>query len=172
MVELPTLLAGVSVTVVLLACSAFFSSSEIAVFSLPDEWIAERADAGDPRAAVLESLRGDPHRLLVTILVGNNVVNVAVSSVVTLLLTSSLPGGIAVAVATVLVSTVVLVFGEIVPKAYGLGNRETWGLRVAGPIRLVERALSPLVTAFDVVTRSIAEAIGGSRDIERLVAEK
>lgn len=172
MVELQLLVGGVAATVVLLVFSAFFSSSEIAIFSLTPEWIGERSNAGDESARVLESLRADPHRLLVTILVGNNVVNVAVSSIVTLLLASYLPGGVAVTAATVLVSAVVLVFGEIVPKAYGLGNKEEWALRVAVPIRLVERTLSPLVTVFDVVTRRMADAIGGSGEIELLVVDE
>ncbi|WP_435128430.1 DUF21 domain-containing protein [Halobaculum sp. D14] len=172
MPELIVVAAGVTATVLLPACSAFFSSAEIAMFSLTPEWIRDRAASGDGRAERLELLRSDPHRLLVTILVGNNVVNAAVSSIVTALLVSSLPNGLAVAVATVVVSAIVLVFGEIVPKAYGLGNKETWALTATDPIRYVERGLSPVVSVFDAVTRWLAAHVGGNGEIERLVLDE
>ncbi|MDB2280250.1 DUF21 domain-containing protein, partial [Halorubrum ezzemoulense] len=145
---------GVAAVIVLLGFSAFFSSSETAIFSLPAEWFERQADAGDPRGAVLKGLHDDPHRLLVTLLVGNNVVNIAISSVVTVLIASYLPAGPAIVVTTLCTSVLVLVlvFGEIVPNAFGLGNAETWSLRVASPVRLVERVLSPLITLFDGVT--------------------
>jgi Mg2+/Co2+ transporter CorB len=157
---------GVVAIVVLVSLSAFFSSSETAIFTLPDGWEAA-TERDDRRADTLRSLRSNPHRLLVTVLVGNNVVNVAIASVTTALLIDALPAGIAVSAATVLASVVVLVFGEIVPKSYGLGHAREWALTVAGPIRLVERLLSPLVTAFDRLTRRIGGLIGGEGDVER-----
>ncbi|MFC4449039.1 DUF21 domain-containing protein [Halorussus aquaticus] len=160
-----TALAAVAV-VVLLALSAFFSSSETAIFSLSVDWVAERAAGGDRHAVLLQKLRDDPHRLLVTLLVGNNLVNVAISSVVTVLLVDAFPPGIAVTVATLVVTSIVLIFGEIIPKSYGLGNAEAWALDIAGPITLVQRVLSPLVTLFDGVTRGASRRLGGDADIE------
>ena len=61
---------------VLLCVSAFFSASEIAIFSLERHRVTALWDGSDKRGAVLGRLREDPHRLLVTILVGNNVVNI------------------------------------------------------------------------------------------------
>lgn len=160
-----TLALGSVSVVVLLAISAFFSSSEIALFSLPADWI-DQTEAGDDRVATLSRLRDDPHRLLVTLLVGNNVVNVAISSIVTVLLARVLSGGVAVAAATVLASSLVLVCGEIVPKSYGLGNAQRWSLRVARPLALVEKFLYPLVAVFDAFTRRIGSALGGDAHIE------
>lgn len=162
----PLIAAGVVATIALLACSAFFSSSETAIFSLPESWAAVPGD-GDDRERVLTSLREDPHRLLVTLLVGNNVVNVAISSIITVLVARSLDPGPAVLAATVVTSTLVLVFGEIVPKAYGLGNATEWSLTVAPVVALVEKLLSPLISLFDWVTRGITELIEGESDIER-----
>lgn len=176
---LPTELLGVVAILGLLAASAFFSSSETAIFSLPASSRpgATGDDAGpdtgahrgadDARSSVLASLRNDPHRLLVTILVGNTVVNVALSSVVTVLVAARFDSGAAIAVTTIVASLLVLVFGEIVPKAYGLGNAEVWSLRVARPIRLLERVGSPLISLFDGVTRRIAGLLGGELAIER-----
>jgi Mg2+/Co2+ transporter CorB len=184
----------VAVLVVLVGCSAFFSSSESAIFSLPAaSGDGEAEDAGDgvgagggepspsgdgdaggsdDRAgATLADLRADPHRLLVTLLVGNNVVNVAISSIVTLLVARYLEPGLSVAVATTLAATLVLVFGEIVPKSYGLGHARTWSLRVARPIAVVERLLGPVVSVFDAVTRVLTRFVGGDADIEEPYTE-
>jgi Mg2+/Co2+ transporter CorB len=167
--------------VALVVCSAFFSSSESAIFSLPAGATAapdgadagtggETSDASDSAgsasAATLADLRADPHRLLVTLLVGNNLVNVAISSIVTLLVARYFEPGPSVAIATALAATLVLVFGEIVPKSYGLGNAGTWSLRVARPIAALEFLLSPLVFVFDVVTRRLTALVGGDADIE------
>jgi len=159
----------------LVVCSAFFSSSESAIFSLPTEPTAEEfgdaSTASSASAATLADLRADPHRLLVTLLVGNNLVNVAISSIVMLLVARYFDPGAAVAVATAVAATLVLVFGEIVPKSYGLGHAATWSLRVARPIAAVELALSPLVFVFDAVTRRLTTVVGGDADIEETYTE-
>lgn len=151
----------------LLSLSAFFSSSETAVFSLSREWVEGQATTGDPRADVLKGLHDDPHRLLVTLLVGNNVVNVAISSIMTVLVASYLRPGPAVVATTVITSFLVLIFGEIVPKAFGLANAKDWALTVASPVRLVERTLSPLITLFDGLTRRMNAIIDVDGDIEK-----
>jgi len=161
----PTLaVTGLAVTAVLLVCSAFFSSSETAIFSLSSETVAATTGGG---SRDLKELFADPHRLLVTLLVGNNVVNIAISSVLTVVVVSYLPTGIAVVATTLLTSTVVLVFGEIVPKSYGLANAQRWALRVAPVVRGVERALSPVITLFDWVTGRMTDWVNGESSIER-----
>ena len=150
---------------VLLAVSAFFSSTEIALFSLSDDRIAELA--GRKGGEDLSDLRADPHKLLVTILVGNNVVNIAVSSILTVLLVAYLPPQLAVVGTTLAATSLVLVCGEILPKSWGLANAESWALRVAKPMRYVGLVLWPLVVVFDTLTRGVSSATGGSPDIER-----
>lgn len=172
MVSFSVMVGGVVVVALLVVLSAFFSSSESAIFTLSEEWVDEQNAEDDGRVETLRHLRSDPHRLLVTILVGNNVVNVAIASITTVLLTEFLPTGSAVTLATVLASFVVLVFGEIVPKSYGLGHAQSWALRVARPITVVERVLSPLVVVFDLVTRRLNTVIGGDRDIETQYVEE
>jgi len=156
---------GAGVILVLLAFSAFFSSSEIAIFSVERYRVGVLAEGGG-NGAVLEALRSDPHRLLVTILVGNNVVNIAMSSVATAILVATFPAGVAVTVSTVLLTVVVLVFGEIVPKSYGVANTESWALRTAPTIRRFQRLAGPVVTGFDFVTRRLSTVVGGEPAIE------
>lgn len=152
---------------VLITLSAFFSSSESAIFSLSEDSLSESGDTESRSMTTLAELRADPHRLLVTILVGNNVVNVAIASLTTVLVLEYLPTGSGVTLATVLASFVVLVFGEIVPKSYGLGHANQWALRVARPISIVERILYPLVVVFDFVTRSLNRRLDGDTNIEK-----
>lgn len=161
-----TLVAIVAI-LALLAVSAFFSSSEIAIFSLPADWVAQQAASGDSRALVLEELTDDPHRLLVTLLVGNNVVNIAISSITTVVVASYLQPGLAIVVTTGITSLLILVFGEIVPKTYGLGNARRWSLTVATPVRLTGRVLSPLITVLDALTGWLTRYISGETGIER-----
>jgi len=167
MVSVSPLLGTGLIVVALLALSAFFSSSEIAVFSLPPEWFETAGETAGNRGATLARLREDPHRLLVTLLVGNNVVNVALSSVVTAVLVAELPSSLAIPAATVGVSAVLLLFGEILPKAYGLGNAESVALRAALPIRIVGTVLFPVVIVFDLITRGVSDATVAEEDIER-----
>ena len=166
MADMPLLLAGLAATLVLLACSAFFSSAETAMFSLPSEWIDSETAAGSDVGSLAE-LRSDPHRLLVTLLVGNNVVNVAIASVLTVVIGSLLPPGPAILVTTAVASVAVLLFGEIVPKSYGLGNAKRWAVTTAPAVALVERLLWPAIVSFDWLTRRVAVRLGAEPEIER-----
>jgi len=158
---------GVLAISLLMFLSAFFSSSEIAMFSLERHRIDSLAEGDGGRAEVLKRLRDDPHRLLVTILVGNNVVNIAMSSIATVLFVIYLPRGQAVTAATITISLIVLVFGESAPKSYAVENAESWSLRIANPLRAFQYLIYPLVVFFDYVTRAVNKLTGGTPEIER-----
>jgi Mg2+/Co2+ transporter CorB len=167
MVSPSLLLVGLLTVLVLLACSAFFSSSEIALFSLQPAWIEERARSGEHGAVTVAELRSNPHRLLVTLLVGNTIVNIAISSIVTALLVGVVPAGPAVVLATLATTLLILIFGEIVPKAFGLGNAETWTVTVAGAHRYVEGLLSPWTTVMETVTTALSRPLQADEEIEK-----
>ncbi|MBP2250416.1 CBS domain containing-hemolysin-like protein [Halarchaeum solikamskense] len=162
MVEATFLALAGALCLFFLVCSAFFSSAEIAAFSLQWHRIQSLAAGGDPRAGALRDLREDPNRLLVTILVGNNVVNVAFSTVIATLTVALLPPGPAIVAATVVTSVLVLLFGEVAPKAYGVAHAESWALAVARPVAVLERALSPVVWAFDVASDALTSLLGAT----------
>ena len=157
---------GLVVLVVLLGLSGFFSSSEIAMFSLARHRIEKLVEDGDPRARIVKALKDDPHRLLVTILVGNNIVNIAMSSIATGLLVYYVDQGQAVAIATFAVTAVVLLFGESAPKSYAVENTESWALTIARPLKYAEYALLPLILLFDYLTRIVNKVTGGRSAIE------
>ncbi len=157
---------AVVVLVLLLGLSAFFSSSEIAMFSLAKHRLDGLVEAGKPGAKTAASLKENPHRLLITILVGNNLVNIAMSSIATGILAFYLTQGQAVAIATFGITALVLLFGESAPKSYAVENSESWSLRIAKPLRYSEYVLLPLVITFDYLTRVVNQVTGGRSAIE------
>jgi len=157
---------GVIGIAVLIALSGFFSSSEIAFFSLPQHRVDSMVDEGIKNASVVEGLKSDPHRLLVTILVGNNIANIAMSSIATALFGLYLTQGQAVFAATFGITAIVLLFGESAPKSYAVENTESWALRTARPLKVSEYLLFPLILVFDRLTRIINSLTGSSSTIE------
>jgi len=151
----------------LVALSGFFSSSEIAMFSLPPHRVDALVSDEIPGAETLKHLKDDPHRLLVTILVGNNIVNIAMSSIATgLLATYFLSQGQAVLASTFGITALVLLFGESAPKSYAVEHTESWALRIARPLQYAEYVLMPLVITFDYLTRQVNRLTGGQSSIE------
>ncbi|WP_435334224.1 hemolysin family protein [Haloarchaeobius sp. TZWWS8] len=157
---------GVLTIAVLIGLSAFFSSSEIAMFSLAKHRIDSLVEDGAPAAETVAELKNDPHRLLVTILVGNNLVNIAMSSIATGLFAMYLDQGQAVAAATFGITALVLLFGESAPKSYAVENTESWALRIARPLKVSEYVLLPLIVLFDYLTRIVNKVTGGRSAIE------
>ena len=164
--ESAVLVGGVVTILVLILLSAFFSSSEIAMFSLPAHRTEALVEDGVPGARTLETLKADPHRLLVTILVGNNLVNIAMSSIATGLLGFYFSRGQAVLAATFGITAIVLLFGESAPKSYAVENTESWALRIARPLKFSEKVLLPLIFLFDYLTRIVNKITGGRSAIE------
>ncbi|WP_254864402.1 hemolysin family protein [Halovivax gelatinilyticus] len=157
---------GTLVVAVLILLSGFFSSSEIAMFSLPKhrvEGMVEEEVAGADR---VKALKDDPHRLLVTILVGNNIVNIAMSSIATAVLSIYFGGLVGVLLATLGITAIVLLFGESAPKSYAVENTESWALRIAKPLKATEYLLYPLVITFDYLTRLVNKVTGSTEAIE------
>ena len=157
---------GILAIVVLIGLSAFFSSSEIAMFSLPQHRVDSLVDDGVTGAKTIRDLKANPHRLLVTILVGNNIVNVAMTSIATALFAVYLSRGQSVIATTFGITTLVLIFGESAPKSYAVENTESWALRIARPLKFSEYALYPVVVLFDYITRGINRLTGGEAALE------
>ena len=157
---------GAVVIVALIGLSAFFSSSEIAMFSLAKHRVDSMVEDGVPGAGTVSRLKSNPHRLLITILVGNNIVNIAMSSIATAIVGIYFDAGTAVLVSTFGITTLVLLFGESAPKSYAVENTESWALRIARPLKYSEYLLLPLVVVFDRLTRIINEVTGGRSAIE------
>jgi CBS domain containing-hemolysin-like protein len=159
-------LVGVGMILLLLVGSGFFSSSEIALFSLPAHQVDAMVEQGLRGARAVKSLKEDPHRLLVTILVGNNMVNITMSSVSTTIVGIYFDAGTAVIVSSLGITSMVLIFGESAPKSYAVENTELHARRVARGLKVVEKVLWPLITLFYYLTGVVNRLTGGSPSIE------
>jgi len=157
---------GLGLILLLLMGSGFFSSSEIALFSLPNHQIDAMIDEGLRGARAVKSLKEDPHRLLVTILVGNNMVNITMSSISTTIVGFYFDAGPAVIVSSLGITSMVLVFGESAPKSYAVENTELHARRVARGLKVVEKVLWPLIILFYYLTGAVNRITGGSPSIE------
>lgn len=127
-----------------LGLSAFFSGAEIAFFSITEARLKALADEGHKGAKLGLKLRSNPQRLLSTILIGNNFVNMAAASLVTLI-AIRLFGSEAVAVAIGFLTFMVLLFGEIVPKTLCAKHAETAVKILAYPIYWLEKLFFPFL---------------------------
>ncbi|WP_254820899.1 hemolysin family protein [Haloglomus halophilum] len=157
---------GIGLILLLLLGSGFFSSSEIAMFSLPAHQIDAMVDQGLRGARAVKSLKEDPHRLLVTILVGNNMVNITMSSISTTIVGFYFDAGTAVVVSSLGITSMVLIFGESAPKSYAVENTEVHARRVARGLKVVEKVLWPLITLFYYLTGLVNRITGGNPSIE------
>ncbi|RQG94419.1 hemolysin family protein [Natrarchaeobius chitinivorans] len=157
---------GVVAVAVLIALSGFFSSSEIAMFNLPKHRLEGMVEEGIEGSELVKELKDDPHRLLVTILVGNNIVNIAMSSIATAVLSIHFGGLLGVILATFGITAIVLLFGESVPKSYAVENTESWAIRISKPLKGTEYLLFPLIVLFDYLTRQVNKLTGSTGAIE------
>lgn len=160
------------VVIALLACSAFFSGTETAYMSVSKTRLKSLADEGNARAKrALENTK-DFDRLLTTVLVGNNIVNTASSTITTALLTEILGPTDGVIVATVLMITVLLICGEITPKTIAKRRPDSVAMRFAGAIHWVLVILAPITWVFLKVTNGISRAAGSKAEKEPTMTEK
>lgn len=133
------------ITVVVLLClSAYFSSAETALTTVNRMRVRTLAEAGDKRAVTLTKIIENPGRMLSTILVGNNIVNLSASSLMTTL-TIDLFGNKAVGLATGILTLLILVFGEITPKTVSTLSAEKIALSYAGSIHVLMTVMRPVI---------------------------
>ena len=136
-------ISSILIIVLLLLCSAYFSATETAFSSLNKTRLRALAEKGSQRAAQTLRLSEDYDRLLSTILVGNNVVNLAASSISTLLFLGLLPD-IGATVSTIVITVVVLIFGEISPKSLAKENPEKFAMLSTPVIRVLIWVMTPV----------------------------
>lgn len=144
---------------ILLALSAFFSASESAFLSSSRLHLRYLRERGDKRAARSERILKDKSRFLNAILIGNNVVNIALSSIATALAVS-IAGTAGVGIATAAASVAILIFGEIIPKATALSSPERFTLRLSRPLSMALALLYPAALAFSLLSRALERLIG------------
>ncbi len=145
--------------VLLLVMSAFFSGSETALTAASRGKLKSRADAGEAGAVRALKITEDNERLIGSVLLGNNLVNILAASLATALFTRVF-GESGVALATLVMTLLVLIFSEVLPKTYAITNAERAAALVSAPIGLVVRVFAPVVGAVRWLVRGILYLFG------------
>jgi len=143
----------------LLCLSAFFSASETALMSLSKIRLIHMLEEKVRGASVINLLRENPSKLLGTILVGNNLVNISASSIATVLAIKYF-GDVGVGIATGITTVLVLVFAEITPKSLAAQKSEKISLMVAKPIFIFTTVLAPIVFVFTQIASLFLRLLG------------
>ena len=153
----------IGLLIVLLLGSGFFSASETSLMSLSKIRIRYMEEEGVKGAKLVSSLIEKSSDLLSSILVGNNVVNIAATSVSTSLFISIFGDG-GVAIATAVMTVLVLIFGEITPKTIAANSPEKIAVIVSKPISIIMKITKPIVWVFNLLTGIIFKIMGIEND--------
>ena len=150
--------------VVLIGMSAFFSGSETAVTAASKARMLQLEKLGDRRAGIVGRLIFERERLIGALLLGNNVANI-LSSALTTSVFLTLFGQAGVAYATIIMTALVLIFAEILPKTIAISAPDRWALNAAPSVRLVVAVFSPVVNTVQWIVRGVLR-LAGWRDTD------
>ncbi len=147
----------------LLLLSAFFSGSETALTAASRARMHALEKAGDTRARLVNRLIQAQERLIGAILLGNNLVNILASVLATSVFLA-LFGQVGVAVATLIMTALVVIFSEVLPKTYAISHPDRTALTVAPILRPIVLLFAPVAKAVQIMVRTILRALGAKID--------
>ena len=145
---------------VLILCSGFFSGSETALMALNKLKLRHQLMEGRKGAKILDKVLSRPDSLIGTILLGNNLVNVASSALATSLAISIWGPDLGILYATIIMTLVLLIFAEVTPKTFSAYHSEGVSYFVARPLALLMVALKPLVVFITFFSNGILKTLG------------
>ncbi len=144
---------------VLLMLSAFFSGSETALTASNQSRMHALEKQGNKRAAMVNQIKSHKDKMIGALLLGNNLVNIAASALATSLLISFF-GDTGVVYATIVMTIVVLVFSEVLPKTYAIHHSDNLAMCLAWPLRYLIAFLSPITSLIAIMVRFILKMFG------------
>ena len=147
---------------VLILLSGFFSGAEIALFSISLPKVKSLVKKKVKNSRSLLKLKENPESLIITILIGNNIVNISSSAIATATATNYF-GSIGIGIAIGIMTFLILVFGEIFPKNYAFQNAEKISLASANTLLFLRAFLSPLIIFFVFITKITMNMAGSKR---------
>lgn len=155
----------------LVGCSAFFSSSETALISLSKIRLRGMVEDNVKNAKTISNLLDNPNKLLGAILIGNNVVNIGASALATSI-AIDLYGSNGTLIATISMTLLILIFGEVTPKSLAAQYSEQTSIKVAKPLFLLTIILKPVVLILTFLTNGLVRLLGGTKTgIQPLITE-
>ena len=156
--------------VILVLLSGFFSGIEAALMSVSNVKVRQLYDKKKRGSKSLKELKDKPHQLIITLLIGNNLVNIGASAIATSIAIKEF-GSVGVGVATGAMTLIVLIFGEICPKGIAINNAEKLSLKFASLILFLRKILRPLVVILDFLTKRMISIFSKNKRDEPLVTE-
>src|ERR1700756_5085968 len=147
------------IVIALLGVSAFFAASETALTGVSRGSMLRLAKQGNRDAAIVFELVANRDRLIGALLLGNNIANIGASALATGILTAWF-GEVGVLYATAVMTAVVVIFAEVLPKTIAINAPDRFALSVGRPVRLTVTVLGPLLTVVEVVVRVLMRALG------------
>lgn len=141
------------VLLMLIYLSSFFSASETALTTVNRHRLRSLAENGNRKAALVLEMLEEQGKMLTTILIGNNIVNLSASALATVL-ANKIGGSLAVGIGTGLLTLVILIFGEISPKTIATIRAERLALKNVSVIRFLMTALTPLIFIVNLFSRA------------------
>ncbi|MDH5363691.1 MAG: hemolysin family protein [Dehalococcoidia bacterium] len=154
-----------------LALSAFFSSAEAAFISLPKLRIRYLVESGVKGARQLAKAADRPERFLATVLLGNNLVNVAAATLGAIMAVAVFGFPWGPIIATVGVTALILVFGEVIPKTLAVHRAQRLSLLYINPVRIIEWCLYPFVLVLDRIGLGFIKMVTEPDAGRKLVSE-
>lgn len=151
----PSAAIQIIVLIILLFGSAFFSSAETSLTTVNKIRMRSLAEDGDKKAKMVIKITDNSSKMLSAILIGNNIVNLSASALTTTIAYSLSDGATAVAIATGIITLLILIFGEITPKTIATINAEKLALSYAYPIHFIMVILTPVSIVVNALARVI-----------------
>jgi CBS domain containing-hemolysin-like protein len=154
-----------------LALSAFFSSAESAFIALPKLRLRYLVESGVKGAEKLAKAAEKPERVLATVLLGNNLVNVAAATLGTIMAVAAFGPVTGPIVATLGVTALILIFGEVIPKTFAVHHAQRLSLAYVNPLKIIELCLYPFVLVLDRIGLGFTKMANVSEEQKKLVSE-
>ena len=151
--------------VIMVTFSAYFSATETAFSSLNKTRLKVLAEKGDKKAALALDLSDKYDKMITSILIGNNIVNIAFSSICTVLVIGMLNGaGNAATISTAVSTIIVLIFGEVTPKSLAKESPERFAMFSAPFLKVLMWVLTPIAFLFSLLKKALNKLVGGDDD--------
>lgn len=168
--------SGIILLFILIGFSAFFSASETALISLSRIRLRRMVDDEVKNAGIVNKLIENPSNLLGAILIGNNIANIGASALATSLAINyfgpTLGASKAVAISTITMTLMILIFAEVTPKSLASQFSEKTSLKVSKPMFYITKLLWPLTFILTMVTNLLVQLLGGKKGaIQPLITE-
>ncbi len=163
-------LIALPVIALLILLSSFFAAAEMAFVSVDRIKVREESVKGKKNAILLEKLLESPDEVVSAVVVCNNLVNIT-ASILAGAIATYLLGNIGLGIATAVMTSLIVIFGEVIPKAYGINN-EQFAFKVSRHLHLIRTIFYPIVKAFTVISDAFLNIMGKEKRGKLIVTEE